>query len=54
MKGEIGPPKAFLDNFDKKAHFDPLPSVPKDFKEFPERDLVIFIIKLFSINSKFR
>ena len=46
MKGEIGPPKAFLDDFDKKAHFEPLPPIPKDFKEFPERDLVIKI-KLF-------
>ncbi|KAL7079252.1 hypothetical protein ACQ4LE_001331 [Meloidogyne hapla] len=31
-----------LANIGKKMHHDPLPSVPKDFKEFPERDLINF------------
>uniref|UniRef100_A0A915MK63 ATP synthase subunit b n=1 Tax=Meloidogyne javanica TaxID=6303 RepID=A0A915MK63_MELJA len=31
-----------LANIGKKLHHDPLPSLPKDFKEFPERDLVNF------------
>ena len=41
LKGEAHKPKALFDDCDKEyACTIPLPQVPKDFKEFPERDLV--------------
>jgi hypothetical protein len=40
LKGEPEPPKAILDNLGKKFYAE-LPKVTKDYKEFPERDLVI-------------
>lgn len=42
LKGELEPPKALFDDIGKKFYFEQVPAVPKDFKEFPERDLVNF------------
>jgi len=43
LKGEQHPPKALLRDIGKKFYPpDPFPIMPKDFKEYPERDLVNF------------
>lgn len=35
-----------FDDCDKEyAVLEPVPTVPKDYKEYPERDLVIFFFK---------
>ena len=41
LKGEPHAPKSFFQDIGKKFYPPvPWPTVPKDFKEFPERDLV--------------
>ncbi|VDD87467.1 unnamed protein product [Enterobius vermicularis] len=43
LKGELHPPRAFMQDVDKEF-FAPesLPEMPKDYKEYPERDLKNF------------
>ncbi|CAB3400090.1 unnamed protein product [Caenorhabditis bovis] len=41
LKGEAHPPKSMFDDCNKEwSAPEPLPAIPKDFKEHPERDLV--------------
>jgi F-type H+-transporting ATPase subunit b len=43
LHGETHPPKSMFDDIGKQfVPPEPLPKVPKDYKEFPERDLVNF------------
>uniref|UniRef100_A0A0K0DU50 ATP synthase subunit b n=1 Tax=Strongyloides stercoralis TaxID=6248 RepID=A0A0K0DU50_STRER len=43
LKGETHPPKSMFDDCDKEWFAPkPLPEMPKDFKEHPDRDLVNF------------
>ncbi|KAL3117924.1 hypothetical protein niasHT_005167 [Heterodera trifolii] len=42
LKGEPHRPPSLFDDIGKYHLYEPLPKVPKDFKEFPERDLVNF------------
>lgn len=48
LKGEAHKPKSLFDDCDKLfASPIPLPTVPKDYKEFPERDLVMNFTLIF-------
>lgn len=54
LKGETQRPKTMFDDIDKEFSApEPLPAMPKDFKEHPERDLVRFFGALicFSVKS---
>jgi len=42
LPGETAPPKSLFDDMGTEFIPPPLPSVPKDYKEHPERDLVNF------------
>ena len=54
LKGEAHRPKSMFDDCGKEWHApEPLPEVPKDFKEHPDRDLVflfIFFSRKFQVN----
>lgn len=44
LKGEAHAPKSFFEDCNKEyAVRTPIPSVPRDYKEHPERDLVILV-----------
>lgn len=45
LHGETHAPKSMFDDIGKQfVPPEPLPKVPKDYKEFPERDLVIIFL----------
>lgn len=55
LKGESHAPKTMFDDIGKQfVPEKPLPKVPKDYKEYPERDLVWFLYKLTSFNIHFQ
>lgn len=48
LKGEAQPPVSFMRDIGKNYIPPPLPEIPKDFKEYPERDLVYIGKKLYA------